>query len=149
MLHKHLVFLIAFNFSAFQCLGCAQKGRRSASLKHSMAFNSISSDVAPSQRVKLSCFHQPLSRACIISLLFFKTQCSPYILSAISTLRWGDQHVTPYLDEAAQMIYSETVHRDVICAIRSSCFFDIREVQMFPTAAAQQQTFQQATHRDG
>lgn len=29
------------------------------------------------------------------------------------------------------MIYSETVHCDVICAIRPSCFFDIREAQCF------------------
>ena len=149
MLHKTFFLFIGSNSSAFQCLSCAQRGRRSASLKHSMAFNSISSDTAPSQGAKLAHFHQPLPRPCIISLLFFKTQCSPYTISAISTLRWGDRHVTHYLDEAAQMIYSETVHRDIICASRPSCFFDIREAQMFPTAAAHQQTFQQAARCDG
>lgn len=82
-----------------------------------MAFNSISSDMVPSQGAKPSQFHQPLPGACIISLLFFQTQCSPYTISATSTLMWGDWHLTDYLDEAAQVIYSETLHRDVICAI--------------------------------
>lgn len=50
-------------------------------------------------------------------------------------LRQGDQQITHYLDEAAQMIYSETVHHDIICTIQPSCFFDIQEAQMFLTAA--------------
>lgn len=107
------------------------RGKRSTFLNNSVAFNPISSDSASSQGAKLSHFHQPLLRPCIIPLMFLKTQCSP-----ISTARWGNQHVTRYQDEAAQMIYSETVHPDVISTIQPFCFSDVREAQMFPTAAA-------------
>lgn len=68
---------------------------------------------------------------CTIPLLFLKTQCSP-----ISTVRWGNQHVTHYQDEAAQMIYSGSALADVISTIRPFCFSDVQGAPMFPSAAA-------------
>lgn len=107
------------------------RGKRSAFLNHSVAFNPISSDSAPSQKAQLAHFHQPLLTPCIIPLMFLKTECSP-----ISTVRWCSRHVTHYQDEAAQMIYRETLHPDVISTIQPFCFSDVWEAQMFPTAAA-------------
>lgn len=109
-----------------------------------MALNTTSSDTVTFRGEKPSYFHQPLLRPCVkLIVLLFKSQYPP---DTVSTLRWGDWHVAQDLDEAAQMICSEIVHPDVICAIRPSCFFDIQEAQMFPTTAAQQHAFQQAIH---
>lgn len=127
------------NSDAFQCLACAHlRGRAFSGFKYNLLRH------GDFPRRKTFLFSPAIAEALREThRALFKSQYPP---DTVSTLRWGDWHVAQDLDEAAQMICSEIVHPDVICAIRPSCFFDIQEAQMFPTAAAQQQAFQQAIH---